>query len=272
MRPRSSTRGARDRQPLPLDAFAATVRAAMAQTGRRTVRRLTVVILAAAMRRRPAARRGVSQARRARRRRERSRSSGRGCRSATSSRIAASTASARSQFQQTMTPRLRDLGGGHQRAGLVGVRRLHGRVAGAGRRRHGARLSESSRHRAHARRDVLPDRHDDRRHRRVRHLLQLVLPVVRRGGRGRRTSFDLESIAVHEIGHLHGLAHSAHRRDRVAGRRPPGDRRRVGDVPGRLLGRQHLRPHAQGGRHRRHLRHLPGGRIRRARPAASAAR
>ena len=86
------------------------------------------------------------------------------------------------QFQQTMTRAFATWAAVHQRAGLVGVRRLHVRVAGAGRRRHGARLSESSRHGAHARRHVLPDRHDDRRHRRVRHLLQLVLPVVRRGG------------------------------------------------------------------------------------------
>ena len=54
------------------------------------------------------------------------------------------------------------------------------------------------------------------------------------------------------------------RRDRAARRRTPGARRRVRHVPDRVLARQHLRPHAQGGRHRRHLRHLPGGRVRRA--------
>ncbi len=47
-------------------------------------------------------------------------------------------------------------------------------------------------------------------------------------------------------------------RDGAAVRRPPRDRGGSGDVPDCILGRQHPRPHAESGRHRRHRRHLSG--------------
>ena len=68
--------------------------------------------------------------------------------------------------------------------------------------------------------------------------------------------FDLQSIALHEIGHLHGLAHSAMGETelRAGGRRVIAAEAVMFPIAfssGTILG-----PHAEGGRHCRHRRHL----------------
>ena len=102
---------------------------------------------------------------------------------------------------------------------LVAVRRLHAGEPDLRRRRDGARLPESTRPRSHARRDQLLHRHDDRRDRRVGHLLQFLVHLVDRGRRHDRAVRRRLDRAARDRPSARPVALGA-RRDRAARRRP----------------------------------------------------
>ena len=87
---------------------------------------------------------------------------------------------------------------------------------------------------------------------------------------GTADRYDVESIALHEIGHLLGLSHSALGETELIG----GSRRVIAAqsvmFPIAFSRREHRRSLAQGRRHRRHFRHLRHGHVLRASSAASA--
>ena len=101
------------------------------------------------------------------------------------------------------------------------------------RQRQRDRVSRPAGPRSRARVDVLHGRHGDRRDHRVRHLLQLDLRVVGRGGgragpAGRRVDRAARDRAPARARPLDA------RRDRADRRRPARARRRGGDVPDRV--------------------------------------
>ncbi len=161
------------------------------------------------------------------------------------------------QLQQAVQSAFSHVGGCHDGTDLIAVCRVHARRPDIGRRRHGDRLSEPPGSRSHARRDLVHDRYDHRRDCRVRHLLQHGASRGRCLRRGERPAlFDLQSIALHEIGHLHGLAHSAMGETelRAGGRRVIAAEAVM--FPIAFCLRHDPRAHVQGRRHRRHRRHL----------------
>jgi hypothetical protein len=111
-------------------------------------------------------------------------------------------------FQGRRRPRVRDVAGGADRVNLVSVRRDYRRAARAGRRTVDAGVSEPPGARSRPGVDQLSRRSGERGPPRVDIFFNTAFQwsVAPAGATGR---FDLESTALHEIGHLSGLGHSA---------------------------------------------------------------